>query len=122
MITSARATRSAWSDAKCACCAGSESPTRTLNGAKLSRMGARMAKDKTTPAANTAASGRWRMRITRSLAAAGLKDRGQLIEVLSDAQQRGVLDADAFAMLEGALAVADLQVRNIMIPRVQMVC
>jgi magnesium and cobalt transporter len=81
-----------------------------------------MAKDKTTPPANTAASGRWRMRITRSLAAAGLKDRGQLIEVLSDAQQRGVLDADAFAMLEGALAVADLQVRNIMIPRVQMVC
>jgi magnesium and cobalt transporter len=81
-----------------------------------------MAKDKNAPPANTAASGRWRMRITRSLAAAGLKDRGQLIEVLSDAQQRGVLDADAFAMLEGALAVADLQVRDIMIPRVQMVC
>src|SRR5580658_8979386 len=81
-----------------------------------------MAKDKTSGSPNTAASGRWRMRITRSLAAAGLKERGQLIEVLSDAQQRGVLDADAFAMLEGALAVADLQVRNIMIPRVQMVC
>jgi magnesium and cobalt transporter len=81
-----------------------------------------MAKDKNAPPANTAASGRWRMRITRSLAAAGLKDRGQLIEVLSDAQQRGVLDADAFAMLEGALAVADLQVRDIMIPRAQMVC
>jgi magnesium and cobalt transporter len=62
------------------------------------------------------------MRITRSLAAAGLKDRAQLIEVLSDAQQRGVLDADAFAMLEGVLAVADIQVRDIMIPRVQMVC
>ena len=62
------------------------------------------------------------MRITRSLAAAGVKDRAQLIEMLSDAQQRGVLDADAFAMLEGALAVGDLQVRDIMIPRVQMVC
>jgi len=81
-----------------------------------------MARDKTTPHAPTATSGRWRMRLTRSLAAAGLKERGQLIEVLSDAQQRGVLDADAFAMLEGALAVADLQVRDIMIPRVQMVC
>ena len=33
-----------------------------------------------------------------------------------------MLDADAFAMLEGVLAVADLQVRDIMIPRVQMVC
>jgi magnesium and cobalt transporter len=81
-----------------------------------------MAKDKTSPAANTATSGRWRMRITRSLAAAGLKDRAQLIEVLSDAQQRGVLDAEAFAMLEGVLAVGDLQVRDIMIPRVQMIC
>jgi magnesium and cobalt transporter len=81
-----------------------------------------MAKDKSSPQAGTAASGRWRMRLTRSLAAAGLKDRGQLIEVLYDAQQRGVLDADAFAMLEGALAVGELQVRDIMIPRVQMVC
>jgi magnesium and cobalt transporter len=81
-----------------------------------------MAKDKTAPGSNTGTSGRWRMRITRSLAAAGLKDRAQLIEMLSDAQQRGVLDADAFAMLEGVLAVADQQVRDIMIPRVQMVC
>jgi len=42
--------------------------------------------------------------------------------MLAEARQRGVLDADAFAMLEGVLAVADLQVRDIMIPRVQMVC
>jgi magnesium and cobalt transporter len=81
-----------------------------------------MAKDKSTSSVNAGASGRWRMRITRTLAAAGLKDRGQVVEMLSDAQQRGVLDADAFAMLEGALAMADLQVRDIMIPRVEMVC
>ncbi len=80
-----------------------------------------MAKDKSPAPVNTAASGRWR-RITRTLAAAGLKDRTQLAEVLSDAQQRGVLDADAHAMLEGVLAVSDLQVRDIMIPRVQMIC
>jgi magnesium and cobalt transporter len=79
-----------------------------------------MAKDKPA-SANTGSSGRWR-RITRTLAAAGLKDRAQLVEVLSDAQQRGVLDADAYAMLEGVLAVSELQVRDIMIPRVQMVC
>ena len=66
-------------------------------------------------------SGRWRARITRTLAA-GVKDRAQLVEMLAESQQRGVLDADAFAMLEGVLAVADLQVRDIMIPRVQMVC
>src|ERR1700761_9304885 len=81
-----------------------------------------MAKDKTSASAGTAASGRWRMRITRAMAAAGLKDRSQLVEMLSDAQQRDVLDADTFAMLEGVLAVSDLQVRDIMIPRAQMVC
>jgi magnesium and cobalt transporter len=81
-----------------------------------------MNKDKNTSGAQTGTSGRWRMRITRTLAAAGLKDRSQLVEMLSDAQQRGVLDADVFAMLEGVLAVADIQVRDIMIPRVQMVC
>src|SRR3984957_20070755 len=81
-----------------------------------------MNKDKSAAGAQTGTSGRWRMRLTRTLAAAGLKDRAQLVEMLSDAQQRGVLDADAFAMLEGVLAVADQQVRDIMIPRVQMVC
>ncbi|HEY6452705.1 MAG TPA: transporter associated domain-containing protein [Steroidobacteraceae bacterium] len=70
---------------------------------------------------NTGTSGRWRSAFTRTLAA-GVKDRAQLVEMLAESQQRGVLDAEAFAMLEGALAVADLQVRDIMIPRTQMVC
>jgi magnesium and cobalt transporter len=70
---------------------------------------------------NTSASGRWRSRFTRTLAA-GVKDRAQLVEMLAESQQRGVLDAELFAMLEGALAVADLQVRDIMVPRTQMVC
>ena len=80
-----------------------------------------MAKDNSDSSARSGVSGRWRSRITRTLAA-GLKDRSQLVEMLAEARQRGVLDADAFAMLEGVLAVADLQVRDIMIPRVQMVC
>ena len=70
---------------------------------------------------NTGTSGRWRSAFTRTLAA-GVKDRAQLVEMLAESRQRGVLDAEAFAMLEGALAVADLQVRDIMIPRMQMVC
>jgi magnesium and cobalt transporter len=72
-------------------------------------------------AKNIGATGRWRARITRTLAA-GLKDRTQLLEMLGEARARGVLDTDAFEMLEGVLEVADLQVRDIMIPRVQMVC
>ncbi|HEY3809593.1 MAG TPA: transporter associated domain-containing protein [Steroidobacteraceae bacterium] len=80
-----------------------------------------MAKAPTDKPANTGASGRWRSRFTRTLAA-GVKDRAQLVEMLAESQQRGVLDAETFAMLEGAMAVADLQVRDIMVPRAQMVC
>jgi magnesium and cobalt transporter len=65
--------------------------------------------------------GSWRARLTRTLAA-GVRDRSQLIEMLAQSQQRGVLDADAFAMLAGVLEVADLQVRDIMVPRAQMIC
>jgi magnesium and cobalt transporter len=49
------------------------------------------------------------------------KDREQLIALLRDAQGRGLFDADAQAMIEGVLQVADMQVRDIMIPRSQMV-
>ncbi len=48
------------------------------------------------------------------------KDREQLIELLRDAQQRELLDADALAMIEGVLQVANMQVRDIMVPRAQM--
>jgi magnesium and cobalt transporter len=49
-----------------------------------------------------------------------LKDRDQLVEVLQDAQRNSVIDIDALAMIEGVLQVADMQVRDIMIPRSQM--
>jgi magnesium and cobalt transporter len=65
--------------------------------------------------------GRWRSRLTRTLAA-GVRDRSQLIEMLAESQQRGVLDADAFAMLVGVLEVSEQQVRDIMVPRAQMIC
>ncbi|MBI2778240.1 MAG: CBS domain-containing protein [Gammaproteobacteria bacterium] len=49
------------------------------------------------------------------------KDREQLIELLRDAQQRQLLDSDALAMIEGVLQVSEMQVRDIMVPRAQMV-
>jgi magnesium and cobalt transporter len=49
------------------------------------------------------------------------KDREQLIALLRDAQGRGLFDVDAQAMIEGVLQVAEMQVRDIMIPRSQMV-
>ncbi len=49
------------------------------------------------------------------------KTREQLVQVLRDAQRHGLFDADAQAMIEGVLQVAEMQVRDIMIPRSQMV-
>ncbi|HKK05883.1 MAG TPA: transporter associated domain-containing protein [Gammaproteobacteria bacterium] len=49
------------------------------------------------------------------------KDREQLVEQLREAQQRDLLDSDALGMIEGVLQVSEMQVRDIMIPRSQMV-
>ena len=49
-----------------------------------------------------------------------LKDLDQLLEVLHEAHRNQVIDIDALAMIEGVLQVADMQVRDIMIPRSQM--
>ncbi len=49
------------------------------------------------------------------------QDREQLIEVLRDAQKRDLFDTEVLAIIEGALQVGDLRVRDIMIPRSQMV-
>lgn len=49
------------------------------------------------------------------------QDREQLITLLRDAQQRQLLDEHALGMIEGVLQVSEMQVRDIMIPRPQMV-
>lgn len=48
------------------------------------------------------------------------QDRDALVEDLREATERGLLTADALEMLEGVIAVGDLQVRDIMVPRSQM--
>ena len=50
-----------------------------------------------------------------------LKDREQLKVVLSEALKNNIIDQDAFSMIDGALQVAEMQVRDIMLPRSQMV-
>ena len=49
------------------------------------------------------------------------KDRDELIMILRDSQERNLFDASALAMIEGVFQVSELQVRDIMIPRSQMV-
>jgi magnesium and cobalt transporter len=48
-------------------------------------------------------------------------DNEQLQAALHDAQMNNLFDADALAMIEGVLQVDDMQVRDIMIPRTQVV-
>ncbi len=65
-------------------------------------------------------TGRWLKRITKSMSGEP-RDLADLIEVLRAASERGLFDGDALVMLEGVLSVADMQVRDIMVPRSQMV-
>ena len=62
------------------------------------------------------ATGRWLKRLTQGLAPEP-QDRKELLRVLREAAERGLLDGDALTMLEGVLEVGDLQVRDIMVPR-----
>jgi magnesium and cobalt transporter len=64
-------------------------------------------------------TGRWLKRLTQTFAVP--QDRAELLGVLRDAGERGLVDTEALTMLEGVLEVSDLQVRDIMIPRAQMV-
>lgn len=48
-------------------------------------------------------------------------DTKSLLELLRNAEQDQVLDADALSIIEGALQVSSMQVREIMIPRSQVV-
>jgi len=45
----------------------------------------------------------------------------QLVDLLRQAKNRALFDTEALSMMEGVLQVSDLQVRDIMIPRAQMV-
>ncbi|MBL4611178.1 HlyC/CorC family transporter [Halopseudomonas sp.] len=49
------------------------------------------------------------------------KNRQELLELLREAHANEVLDIEALSIIEGALQVSDMQVRDIMIPRSQMI-
>jgi magnesium and cobalt transporter len=62
----------------------------------------------------------WMRKLGRALSGEA-QDRDDLVEQMRQALERGLIDTDALQMLEGVLGVAELQVRDIMIPRAQMV-
>lgn len=50
-----------------------------------------------------------------------ITDQSQLLDVLRDAEASHVISHDALSMLEGVMKVSSMQVREVMIPRSQMV-
>lgn len=62
----------------------------------------------------------WLERITQAFSDEP-KDRNDLLHLLHNAEKTNLLDREALRIIEGALEVSDLQVREIMIPRPQMV-
>jgi magnesium and cobalt transporter len=64
--------------------------------------------------------GSWLRRLVESLSGEP-RDLEQLSDVLADAKDRGLIEADVLSMMEGVLQVSAIQVRDVMVPRAQMV-
>jgi len=62
----------------------------------------------------------WFARLTDFLASEP-KNREELLEVLRDATERKILSKEIFEMIESVLTVSDIQVRDVMVPRSQMI-
>ena len=64
--------------------------------------------------------GNWWRRVTQRLAG-GPRSREDLLEMMREAREAELVDADAMTMFEGILQTAELHVRDVMVPRAQMV-
>ena len=49
------------------------------------------------------------------------KDRAQLMNVLRDAEERDILSSEMLGMIESVLQVSEMQVREVMVPKSQMI-
>jgi magnesium and cobalt transporter len=79
-----------------------------------------MADDQPPSTRPTTAGPRWLQWLTRVFAPHP-RDREQFLDVLREASRDHVFDDEERAMLEGVLDVSEMQVRDIMIPRSQMI-
>jgi magnesium and cobalt transporter len=62
----------------------------------------------------------WLGRITQMLQGEP-QNKEELVEVIADAQERDLIDPETKDMMEGVIGVSELKVRDIMIPRSQMI-
>jgi magnesium and cobalt transporter len=56
----------------------------------------------------------WMGRISKAFSSEP-RDRGELKELIQESFEKGILDAEAVAMIEGVLAVSEMQVRDAML-------
>jgi magnesium and cobalt transporter len=68
----------------------------------------------------TGSTGSWLRRLANSITGEP-RDLDELATILVEARERGLIDADVLQMLESVLEVSEIQVRDIMVPRSQMV-
>jgi magnesium and cobalt transporter len=61
----------------------------------------------------------WLEKITHAFSSEP-KSRDDLLDILTVAQQNEVIDSDALNIIDGAMHVSEMQVREIMVPRTQM--
>jgi magnesium and cobalt transporter len=50
-----------------------------------------------------------------------ISDKSRLMEILREVQSRNVISSETLSMIEGVMEVTDMQVREVMIPRSQMI-
>lgn len=72
------------------------------------------------PSTNGSGARGWLGRLSQAFGH-GPRDRDELIAVLQVAREREIIDADTESMLEGVIDVTEMQARDIMTPRAQMV-
>jgi len=68
---------------------------------------------------NSQSSLNWMQRLSKPFAEP--QDQQQLVDVIRGAAERHILDAEALSIVEGALSVSQMQARDVMIPRSQVV-
>lgn len=73
------------------------------------------------PDSNDTSLRNWFARFGSRLGGRLPRDRHEFAQVLRDARDTGIFDADEFSMLDGVLDVSETQVREVMVPRSQMV-
>ncbi|TMP23343.1 magnesium/cobalt transporter CorC [Pseudoalteromonas rubra] len=76
--------------------------------------------DENSQSSQGSSSKTWLGRITQMLQGEP-QNKEELVEVIADAQERALIDPETKDMMEGVLSVSELKVRDIMIPRSQMV-